>query len=1462
MKTFYSIAVLAAIFLFLPLFSMSQGSQGDYRLKLQSGDFKTEPNLHLQDRKELHHESVNEIYFRIIQFYSIPNKKQKDELIALGVELMDYLPDFAFIAAIPVEADITSFGQYDVRSIIPISPEMKINKYLLKDGVPEWALRGSSKAEFEVKVHSNIDLAYAASQLRTKGYEVVNARSFGNLITVIVDKDEIENLAALPFIYFVDAISAPPVPDDIRARSLHRVNTIQNEYLGGRNYTGAGVTVAIADDGPIGPHIDFTGRVTDFTTGGTGTHGDMTAGIMVGAGNLNPDFKGSALGAHINMYNISGYDHIVSAVTHYDSLSTVITSTSYSQGSGGEYTSDAQAIDDQIRTNPQLMHVFSAGNAGSGWSTITGGYKAAKSVIACGNLNGFDVLENSSSRGPAQDGRIKPDICANGASQMSTDPNNSYAPGGGTSAASPSVAAVVTCLYEAYKTLNTVANPPSALIKAVMLNSAEDLGNSGPDFQHGWGRVNAFRALTTLEETRYLIDNVNQGDSNIHVINVPAGTSQLRVMVYWPDYAGSPVASKALVNDININLTTPGGTVYDPWVLNASSPSSIAIRGVDDLNPVEQVTLDNPAAGNYTVNVKGFVIPQGPQTYYLVYEFRTDSIIVTYPAGGEGFVPGQTEHMRWEAFGNSGTFQVEYTADNGVTWNTINNSVTSSQKQLSFIVPGSVTDEARVRVTRNGIIGMSQETFTIAGVPQNISFLSVCPDSVEIDWTGVNGAMGYEISRLGTMYMDSIAYTTATTAKVAGGGDFLTESWYSVRAIMPNGNKGRRANAVLKSAGLQNCVFAYDAELVLISPAGGTVFDCQNLNSQAISINLQNKGSNPISNIPVVYTVNGSAPVSETYTGTLAPGSSAVFTLTNTLDLTNPGIIELSIWSEYPGDNYVFNDSAQATITIVNGILVNLPWSENFESFGLCSTAGDCEAITCNLANGFLNQPNLEIDDMDWRVNNGTTPSAGTGPSFDHTTGTTTGKYVYLEATTCFQKQSHLITPCIDLTTATSPLLYFWYHMNGPTMGSLSVDVFHNGIWVMNVMPTISGSQGNSWQQTSVNLSNFAGNVITIRFRGITGTGYQSDMAIDDIEIMELASAPVALFSSNNTNACSGQIINFSDLSLNAPTQWLWTITPSTFSFVNGTSDTSQHPQIVFNAIGFYNVSLTATNSFGSNSSTQASYINVNAGAILPIVEDFQAATYPPANWSVINPDGGMTWQQSNTITGADGNPTLSSYFNNYSYNSPGALDDLISPLITVPTGVNAFLTFDVAYAAYSSTLSDSLLLEISTDCGESYVQSIYFKGGSSLATVPNQTAAFSPDNANQWRKDTLLLNSFSGNDIMLKFVNINGYGNNLYIDNINIDFFSSTEELLSSNADLNIYPNPTKGGFNINLINLKGDIKLEIIDSKGSILYKEAFTNSSSKHIQYLDINTTPGIYIIRVSSESGIINKKLISY
>ena len=323
-------------------------------------------------------------------------------------------------------------------------------------------------------------------------------------------------IGALPFVKYVDAIAANPIPEDNHSRGLHRSININQYDPIGRRFDGSGVSVAVNDDGFVGPHIDFTGRTEQSDVAGdfTGTHGDMVAGILGGAGNLNPINEGMARGAylHIRQYNSS----MPNTLTLYSNDNVLIFSSSYGDGCNGGYTSTTQLVDQEIHQNPEIIQVFSCGNsgssdcgygAGSGWGNITGGHKQGKNVIATANLDRDETLMNSSSRGPAYDGRIKPDIAANGNDQISTDPDNQYSPGGGTSAAAPGISGILAQLHQAYREFNSGNTSESALLKASLLNSAEDFGNTGPDFQFGWGRVNARRALEIIENNPVLFQH-------------------------------------------------------------------------------------------------------------------------------------------------------------------------------------------------------------------------------------------------------------------------------------------------------------------------------------------------------------------------------------------------------------------------------------------------------------------------------------------------------------------------------------------------------------------------------------------------------------------------------------------------------------------------------------------------------------------------------------------------------------------------------------------------------------------------------------------------------------------------------------------------------------------------------------------------------------------------------------------
>jgi PKD repeat protein len=1398
-------------------------------------------------------------YYMVVQFAAIPTQAHKEAMVREGLRFLDYLPDFAYLVSIPQDYRLGRLVDHGARSLMEPTDRLRLSKALYTGAYPDWALR-EGKLELIVQPYGDVSPAAIATELG-KYYELLTEQAHPSHLRLRVETTRLFHLLQFPYIAYLEPVAPASTPDDFAGRSLHRSNAINTDYSAGRHYDGTGMTVGLADDGTLGPHIDREGRLTDFSTSNTGNHGDMTSGIFFGAGNREPKIRGHASGAYCYYWDISGYTHIVDAVTHWNTYGVILTSTSYSQGTGGEYTTDTQFIDGQIYANRQLEHIFSAGNAGAadhgygagaGWANITGGYKAGKSVITCGDMNNSGVLESTSSRGPAADGRIKPDICANGFGQLSTDENNTTQTGGGTSAAAPSVAGTVTQLYHAYKSTHGGQNPESALIKASILNTGNEAGNAGPDYKYGWGSINALRAVRILETNQFMLDSVSQGQTRTHTIAVPANVTELRVMVYWADPGGNPAAAKALVNDLNIQLTA--GSAYLPWVLDptptAAALNTPAVRGIDALNNMEQVTVPTPPAGNATLTVSGFAVPTGPQRYWVVYEFVRPGIEVTYPIGGEGFVPGEIEKLRWDAAGVAGTFNLEYSINNGVTWTTIANNVGNSLRYYNWNVPTTTTGQARVRVTSGVYADTSAAPFAIANLPSNLAITYVCPDSIGITWTAAPGATAYEVSILGTKYMDSVATTTGTSAVIRNQNP-AADHWYSVRALMGN-SKGRRAIAIYRAGGTFNCIIPVDVELAqVLTPGAGTLQSCQASATTPVTLRVTNNGTSPASNIPVRYSFNGGAVQAETMAGPLASGASANHTFATTVNLSTVGTYTLDAWTGLSGDGNHYNDTIHQSTTIVPGVLVSLPQTENFETFSNCSSASDCGTTICALGNGWVNNANGSVDDIDWRVLSGATPSTNTGPDVDHTLGTAAGKYVYLEASTCFGAEAQLVSPCINLAGSTFPQLSFWYHMYGADMGELHVDVMSNGAWTLDAMSPITGNQGNSWRNATVNLLPYIGTVVNVRFRAMTGAAFASDIALDDIGILEANAAPIAAFIGAPTTTCPGRAVTFTDQSINSPTSWAWTISPTTFSYVGGTSATSQNPQVQFSAAGLYTVTLVATNTFGSQTVTQSNYIDVTSGTIPTIVESFDAS-FAPAGWSVASAGGGFTWAQSISITGSWGFPTLAAYVENFSYNNPAAEDKLLTMPIDLTGLPSASLNFDVAYARYSATLFDGLRIDVSTDCGATWPSSVYNKTDSILATVADQGGNWFPANATDWRNETVDLTAFAGQRIVLRFVNINGFGNNLFVDNVNILGVVGLENGFAQ-LGLQVWPNPANGLFQVAVSELPAGLtSLQVYDLAGRKVWHATTMGTGDAWQGQIDLRTLArGVYYLRVDGE-----------
>lgn len=1321
----------------------------------------------------------------VVELATFPSKQEKQELNAKGVSFLGYIPKGNYLIEVQNMKDWELLSAYGILAITPFKPEFKYSENIHDGTIPAHALADEKTVKYLINVFQKEQLPKLKKELEANGYRVFNPKMGTQALEVHATPAELKALANSPLVAAVDLVPPPSQPENLPGRTDHRSNYINGAYKGAMSYDGEGVNVAMGDDGLIGPHIDYQGRVDQSkASGNNGDHGDHVAGTIFGAGNLDPFAEGMAPGASLFVYNV--WDAVDDSPIDYVNKNIRITSTSYSNGCNAGYTNFAREADQHVYQNTSLMHVFSAGNsngndcgygAGNQWGNVTGGVKIGKNVIAVANLTATDNIATSSSRGPAHDGRIKPDVSAVGTNVYSTIDVNDYDFKTGTSMSCPGTSGSLAQLYHAYKETYGV-EPEAGLMKSIMMNTADDLGNPGPDYIFGYGRINNRRAVEVIEKGQFQVDSITANGTKTFTVNVPPGTQFTKMMVYWTDKEAITNANQALVNNLDMMVIDPNGDTLHPWVLdptpNPANLNSNAVQAVDTLNNAEQVTKLQPTSGNYTVVVKGTSVPFGPQTFYLSYEFQPEDIVVIYPNGGEGFNPGETELIRWDAPEVFTSFTLEYSIDSGATWQSIGTTTNPSQRVVSWIVPNNITPNALVKVSSGSASDISNATFTIASVPQNLTIDWACPDSIKLSWGPVPGISHYEVSQLGAMYMDSVGTSTSNSFVVKGINP-LAEHWFSVRSVINQQSKGRRAIAIQHSPGTFNCPIPEDLDMIsILYPPQGRIPSCLNDTASSVRIKVKNTGTQAVTNIPLTYQINSNTAVNETFMGTVPAGDSIDFTFSQTENFSSTTTKNIRAWVSYGPDGNSYNDTVRTVSDGVSGSSQSLPVIEDLESFNLCGTNFNCGVTVCNLKNGWENYTNGVEDDIDWRTDQDGTPSNNTGPDFDHTTGSSAGNYLYLEASNgCNFQEAVLASPCIDIPIGKSVEFSFWYHMLGAHINSLHVDALVQGELVRDITTPIVGNQGGQWLERKVNLSSYAGQTVVLLIRGYTGGDYMGDIALDDFSIYEVNSAPEASFTTPISSVCLYTPTFLYDVSTNAPSQWQWNIQPNTFTFINGTSANSPNPVVSFSQAGFYDITLIASNNNGADTITQKAFIEADAGIFPPLSETFDQTSFPPPGWSAVSSGNPFQWQYRFGVLGKDSTFSTALFFNNYSLNAGGAEDELMTQKIDLTNSQDAYLTFDVAYVTKPGGFNDGLRVEISTDCGVSYQPTGYFKSGSDLATASPSSTLWGPASPNDWRVDTIDLVPYLGQSVIVKFVNINGNGNCLHLDNINVYDFS-----------------------------------------------------------------------------------------
>ncbi len=1192
MKTRYHL-ILIIFFTFLSSFSFAQEK---YTLILNTGkhipianfeDYIRQPNIQ-------NAEILNGKYYRMVQFFEIPNETALQQIANQGIELLDYYPRLTYLAAFPVDLALGQLEELNIRAIFPLDNSLKISAELLEDELPEWAVR-RDEVKVMLKYHKNISAAKATKEMNDAGLPIVKANGYNNFIETRIQPDKLEQIANLPFIAHLGLGPAPDVKDDVEGRSLHRASVLDTGLPMGRNYDGSGVNVLVRDDGQIGPHIDFHGRLiqdlaeprTDFDT-----HGDNVAGIMSGSGNFDPTKRGMAAGTGVFVldYDPSFLDNTMG---YFFSDDVIITNSSYSNGCNAGYTEITATVDQQVYENPTLMHVFSAGNsnnndcgygAGDQWGNITGGHKQGKNVIATANLEDDATLTNSSSRGPAHDGRIKPDIAANGTDQFGTEPFNTYDEFGGTSGAAPGIAGVFAQLQQAYKTLNGGTTAPSALLKAILLNTANDLGNVGPDFIYGWGHVNAFRAVKVLEENRYEALEVSQGNSTEFSINIPEGVSKAKIMLYWDDPDAAIGTGFALVNDLDLKLQKDG-VDYLPWVLDASpNPTALnqpATRGEDHLNNMEQVEIDNPEAGDYMVLVNGTTIPFGIKNFYMVYEYQTDQVDLTYPIGGENMVPGEFQNIHWDALGQMEDYQLAYSIDGGTTWEPIASVAGTERLYKNWVVPNVTTGNGKIRVTSsNGNATINEVDFSISPMPQNLGVASACPEGITLTWDAIADVESYDIYILGEKYMEVVGNST-TNSFVYITNDLEAEQYFSVHANFVNGAISRRVDAEFFGGGLVACQQPNDLSSVGTSIEAGNIFlSCDGINDEIFTLEVTNNGLMPQSDFSVSYQLDNQPVVTDLVAMEVLPGASYLHNFSQTINLTEEGVYDLKSWITLSDNSYAVDDTIDQTInlSIYDGAGVTLDYQETFE--------------------GMVFPP---VDYLIINPDDATTWESGIVTQRDGTEGQVAwvNNFDYAAANN-ENVPDGLLTTLIDLSDATNEVLTFELAYREYQIGGFNIE---DGFRV-----EVSTDCGNTydevlfeafgeelsttapstarffpddptvWEKKILDISAYYGQSVIFKFENLSGYGNNLFINNINVEFFEFV-APVAQFNSSTESICQGETITFTSNSEGADS-YDWTF--GTVSNPGSASTPGPHT-VTFFSPGINIVQLIASNPIGAD---------------------------------------------------------------------------------------------------------------------------------------------------------------------------------------------------------------------------------------------------------------------------------------
>ncbi len=342
--------------------------------------------------------------------------------------------------------------------------------------------------------------------------------------------------------------------------------------------------------------------------------------------------------------------------------------------------------------------------------------------------------------------------------------------------------------------------------------------------------------------------------------------------------------------------------------------------------------------------------------------------------------------------------------------------------------------------------------------------------------------------------------------------------------------------------------------------------------------------------------------------------------------------------------------------------------------------------------------------------------------------------------------------------------------------------------------------------------------------------------------------APKAEFITTNSITCLGNSITLNDYSYNAPiNNWEWT-SPNAL-----TTSTLQNGLLTFTNSGIATIKLKVSNSFGSDSIIKPSVIVLAAlgSGSTNVTKDFETGVFPDNNWIATTPQYGSSFSTYSASASTGSNCI---WVNNF-FDNPSEIIRFYTPSYNLQNSISSQLNFKYAYSQQSALNNDRLKVYATADCGATWT-TLYNKSGTALnSTGTVQTTAFLNPSATDWQSETISLASILGNqNVYLKFEfisDVNGSGNNIFIDDINISNTVGLNKLTIKDSELKIYPNPANEIINIEIDGTLSRVEannyqLSIINVLGQTLYQSAINYQQSS----INIKELPsGLYQLKIS-------------